>query len=114
LRKISTPSEKAFLEETPRKPGPIALYVKDEHHPVARNVGKQSLKAVRNGSELKEAERAFLLRTLYSGFVSLVFSAIAYAILGPLGALGIIAQVAVFQRRLFRDLDTLLIKMERS
>ena len=77
----------------------------------ARNAGKESLKAVRNGSELKEEERAFVLKTLFSACVSLVFSAIGYLLLGPLG---VIAQVALFQRRFFRDLETLLIMMERS
>ena len=63
---------------------------------------------------MKEAERTFVPRTVYSGFVSLVFSAIGYLILGPLGVLGITAQVVLFQRRFFRDLDTLLIKMEHA
>ena len=60
---------------------------------------------------MREAERTFLLKTLFSACVSLVFSAIGYLILGPLG---VIAQVALFERRFFRDLDTLLIMMERS
>jgi len=77
----------------------------------ALDAGKESLKAVRSGSELKEEERVFVLKTLFSAFISLVFSVIGYLILGPLG---VIAQVALFQRRFFRDLDTLLIMMERS
>jgi len=74
----------------------------------ARNAGKESLKAVRNGSELKEEERAFVLKTLFSASISLAFSVIGYLLLGPIGVLGVFAQVALFQRRLFQDLDQFL------
>jgi len=63
---------------------------------------------------MREAERTFVLKTLFSACVSLVFSAIGYLILGPIGVLGVFAQATLFQRRFFQDLDTLLIKMERS
>ena len=62
---------------------------------------------------MKEAERNFIVKTLFSGCVSLAFSVIGYLLLGPLGALAVISQIWVFQRRLFRDLDTLLFQMER-
>jgi hypothetical protein len=62
---------------------------------------------------MREAEREFLLRTVYSASISLVFSTIGCLLLGPIGVLGVFAQVALFQRRLFRDLDLFLLT-ERS
>ena len=52
---------------------------------------------------MREVERTFVLKTLFSASISLAFSVIGYLLLGPIGVLG-----ALFQRRLFQDLDRLL------
>jgi len=58
---------------------------------------------------MQQAERDFWLDTIASACIYSVFSLIGYWIVGPIG---IIAQISLFQRRLFQDLDALLFQME--
>jgi len=70
-----------------------------------KHAGGRSVKAERNG-DMREAERNFLLKTLFSACVSLAFSVIGYLLLGPLG---VIAQAALFLRRFWQDYDHFLL-----
>jgi len=57
------------------------------------------------------AEKEFCLATLVNASFSLAFSLIGYWLIGPIG---VIAQVALFQRRFFQNLDHLLFQTKHA